>query len=84
MNHSAVRDRIIARTAELADIAPDEITDETSLESLGLDSADAVILAMEAEEFTGQEVDVGIFLRFATVREAAEEISRLVEQGAQA
>jgi acyl carrier protein len=77
MDAGAIMDRIVTRAAELADVASEEITDETSFESLGLDSSDAVILAMEAEEFIGQEIDVGIFLRFATLREAATEISKL-------
>jgi acyl carrier protein len=70
----AVRDIILRRVAELAGDRHAEIRDDASLESLGLDSSDAVILAMEVEEQTGREIDVGTFLRFETLREAIEDI----------
>ena len=68
-----------ARTAELAGLTPEEIGAETTLEGVGLDSSDAVILALEVEELTGQEIDVGIFLRFSTLGEAVDELVRVLE-----
>lgn len=81
MSQTPITQLVITRTAELADVPPEQITDETTLESLGLDSSDAVILAMELEELTGREIDVGIFLRFETLRAACDEIERLVDGG---
>jgi len=77
-----IRTRVLRKAAELAGIEVDVIDPESTLESIGLDSSDAVILAMEVEEVSGVEIDVGIFLRFETLVEAADEISRIVD-GAQ-
>ena len=71
---------IFARTAELADVGSGEIGPDTTLERVGLDSSDAVILAMEVEQLIGGEVDVGIFLRFETLGEALQELFRVLPQ----
>jgi hypothetical protein len=84
MDAAALKARIYARTAELAGVPPGLVTSETTLESAGLDSSDAVILALEAEEYLEREVDVGIFLRFATLGEAVEELARMVTEGTEA
>jgi len=73
-----VRTLVLRKTADLAGISPEAITDETNLDSLGLDSADAVVLAMEVEQATGREIEVGVFLRCDTIAETAAEIARLV------
>jgi polyketide synthase 13 len=77
MDMVRMRDMVFQRVADLAGVAPASITDETNLESLGLDSSDAVVLAMEVEELIGIEIEVGLFLRCATVAEAATEITTL-------
>ena len=74
--------RVFARTAELAGLSPDEISAETTLESVGLGSSDAVILALEVEELFGTEIEVGIFLRFASLGEAVEELVRVLRADA--
>ncbi len=75
-----IRGKIKQRAAELAEVDVSEVNDDSTLEALGLDSAAAVILAMEIEEMTGREIDVGIFLRFEKLDEAAEEIERLLSE----
>jgi acyl carrier protein len=75
-----IRAKIVQRAAELAGLDVSEVSGESTLEALGLDSSDAVILAMEIEEATGREIDVGIFLRFEKLDEAAEEIVRLLAE----
>jgi acyl carrier protein len=84
MKVEELTERVFARTAELAGLSRDEINGETTLESAGLDSSDAVILAMEVEELTGREVDVGIFLRFENLGQAIDELARLMEIGSPA
>lgn len=64
---------ILARVADMAGLDASKVTASATLESLGLDSSDAVVLAMEAEELIGREVDVGLFLRCATIGEAIAE-----------
>jgi acyl carrier protein len=76
MNIQDLRARVFARTAELAGCPVDQMGAQTTLEDVGLDSSDAVILALEVEELTGREIDVGIFLRFATLGEAVDELAR--------
>ncbi len=73
-----VRAQIMGKIAELAGTDPAELVDASTLDSLGLDSSDAVILALEIEEATGHEIDAAVFLRCATIGEAATEIARLI------
>jgi acyl carrier protein len=77
MDPVKVREMVFNTVAGLAGVSPASITDETNLESLGLDSSDAVVLAMEVEELIGAEIEVGLFLRCATVAEAAAEIAAI-------
>jgi acyl carrier protein len=81
MEFADVRTLVLRKTAELAGIAPEAITEDTNLDTLGLDSADAVVLAMEIEQATGREIEVGVFLRCETVAETASEIAKIVESG---
>jgi acyl carrier protein len=82
MDSAKVRELVLEKTANLAGVSLSDITAETNLESLGLDSADAVVLAMEIEQATGHEIEVGLFLRCETIDEAAGEVAKLVESGA--
>jgi acyl carrier protein len=82
MDANTIRERVYARTAELAGLSAEDISAETTLDSTGLDSSDAVILALEVEELTGVEIDVGIFLRFSTLGEAVEELVRILRPAA--
>lgn len=84
MDLAKVREMVIEKTAHLAGVEPSEIKAETNLELLGLDLADAVVLAMEIEQATGREVEVGLFLRCETISEAAGEVAKLVESGGKA
>ena len=84
MDAVKVREMVLQSVAGLAGVEPATITDETNLESLGLDSSDAVVLAMEVEELTGVEIEVGLFLRCATVAEAATEIVAITTRAAEA
>lgn len=78
MDANTIRERVYARTAELAGLSAEDISAQTTLDGAGLDSSDAVILALEVEELTGMEIDVGIFLRFSTLGEAVEELVRIL------
>ena len=82
MDPVKVREMVFNSVAGLAGVSPASITDVTNLESLGLDSSDAVVLAMEVEELTGLEIEVGLFLRCATVAEAAAEITTIAGRAA--
>ena len=84
MDANTIRERVYARTAELAGLSAEDINAQTTLDSAGLDSSDAVILALEVEELTGTEIDVGIFLRFSTLGEAVEELVRILRPGSPA
>ena len=75
MGFEEIKVRLYARTAELAGLALADIGPLTTLEGIGLDSSDAVLLALEVEELVGTEVDVGVFLRFSTIGEALEELA---------
>jgi acyl carrier protein len=82
MDPAKTREIVFARVAALAGVEPSSITEETNLEALGLDSSDAVVLAMEVEEVTGLEIEVELFLRCATVAEAAAEVAAIAAKTA--
>lgn len=73
-----LREKIVRKIADAAGVEPADIGDTSTLDSLGLDSSDAAILALEIEFETGQEIDVATFLRAETIGEAVTEISRLI------
>lgn len=75
-----IRQRIFEKVAQLAGVDASEVGAEATLDSLGLDSADAVVLAMEVEEVAGREIDVGIFLRHPTIDQATTEIVKLLSE----
>jgi acyl carrier protein len=79
MNSSELREKVFRSVAELAGVPLSSLAYDTTLEAIGLDSADAVVLAMEVEQLTGREIDVALFLRCATIAEAAAEIAKMVE-----
>jgi hypothetical protein len=76
-DNDSIITRAWAKAAEVSGIAPEQINRGSTLESLGLSSSDAVILAMEIEEIVGGPVDVGIFLRHETLGGAINEIANL-------
>ncbi len=78
MSAEAIQRLVFAKTAAVAGLEPGEIGPDTTLESAGLDSSEAVIVAMEIEEVIGIELDPGVFLRFANLGEVAEELARLL------
>lgn len=82
MSGASLRSGIYQKVAELAGVEPDAIDEQTTLESLGLDSSDAVVLAMEAEKVAQREIEVAIFLRNETIAMAAAEIERICRSSA--
>jgi acyl carrier protein len=78
MGENNIGELIFQKVADLSGRERSEINATTTLESLGLDSADAVVLAMEVEQMVGREVEVGLFLRAPTIGDA---IAEVVEGG---
>ena len=60
-------EKIQAYLANQLDISPDDITPETTFESLGIDSLDTVEMVMDLEEQLG--VDLELEEKLATVGE---------------
>ena len=60
-------EKIQAYLANQLDISPDDITPETTFESLGIDSLDTVEMVMDLEEQLG--VDLELEEKLATVVE---------------
>jgi acyl carrier protein len=79
MDTEEVRAIVLRSVAQMAGVQLSELEDATTLESLGFDSTDAVVLAMEVERTIGVEIDVGLFFRCATIAEAASEIAKMPE-----
>lgn len=79
MTPQEIRALIFERIAEIAGVPSSTLADDSTLESVGLDSADAVVLAMEVEQVLKTQIDVALFLRCATIAEAASEIAKVAE-----
>ena len=65
-------EKIQAYLANQLDISPDDITPETTFESLGIDSLDTVEMVMDLEEQLGVELELEE--KVATVGELADYI----------
>ena len=52
-------EKITAYLAEQLDVPQDELTMDTTFESLGIDSLDTVEMVMELEEVLGVELELG-------------------------
>ena len=65
-------EKIQAYLANQLDISPDDITPETTFESLGIDSLDTVEMVMDLEEQLGVELELEG--KVATVGELADYI----------
>ena len=63
-------EKIQAYLANQLDISPDDITPETTFESLGIDSLDTVEMVMDLEEQLG--VDLELEEKLSTVGELVE------------
>ena len=70
-------ERIAAYLAAQLDIPVDEITMETTFESLGVDSLDTVEMVMDLEEDLG--VDLELDEKVSTVGELVEFIEKIVD-----
>ena len=82
MDPVKVREMVFNSVAGLAGVSPGSISDETNLESAWARLLRCRVLAMEVEELTGLEIEVGLFLRCATVAEAAAEITTIAGRAA--
>jgi len=71
-----LRQRLVQQAVAMSGMPREEFDEKASLDTLGLDSSDAVILAMQIEEILDEEVEVGIFLRVETIGDAIDEILR--------
>ena len=72
---------IVGRLSEYTGIPAAEIDATRTFEAIGLQSADAVVLAAELEEALGQEIEVDLFLRCSTVGQVLAEIARMTNSG---
>lgn len=82
MSDDALAERLRAMLVERFELDPAAITPEARLyEDLGLDSIDAVDLALSTEELTGKEARVEEFKDARTVGDVEREIRRLIAAG---
>ena len=70
---------IVGRLSEYTGIPAASIDVTQTFEAIGLQSADAVVLAAELEEFLAREVDVDILLRCPTLGAVLAELADATE-----
>lgn len=67
---------LVKQAAAFAGLSPDELDESRTLDSLGLDSSDAVVLALQIQNLLGGEVELGVFLAAETLGEAFDQVVR--------
>lgn len=75
-------ERVQAVLAKKYSLAPDAITPETTLESLGLDSLDLIELLFDVEDEFGIRIpqDGGAALKTATIQDIIDSVQTLVPE----
>jgi len=66
---------LVKRMAELLRCAPEEIGIDDSFDRLGLDSATAVGVTLEVEDYLGRTVDPGVLYSYNTLRRLADHLA---------
>ena len=66
---------LVERMAELLRCAPGEIDIDDSFDRLGFDSATAVGVTLELEDYLGRTVEPDVFYSYNTIRRLAEHLS---------
>jgi acyl carrier protein len=77
-------ERVQAVLAKKYSLAPDAITPESTLESLGLDSLDLIELLFDVEDEFGIRIpqDGGAALKTATIQDIIDSVQKLVPETA--
>lgn len=70
-----IQDWLIARISEQLDIAPDEIDVREPLDSYGLDSAKAMLIANKAEKLLGFQLSPILLWHYPTIEMLAERLA---------
>jgi acyl carrier protein len=76
----SVRDRVIALLAGVKHIAPEDVSLETTFESLGLDSLDAFNLIADLEDELGVEIPNEQVMGIRSVGETVAAIEKLLAE----
>jgi acyl carrier protein len=71
-----IRDWLVAHLARLVKCPPGKIDVTTSFDRLGLDSATAVGVTLDLEDWLGRPVEPAIFYDYPTIRQLADELAR--------
>jgi acyl carrier protein len=66
---------LVERTAELLRCAPGEIGIDDSFDRLGFDSATAVGVTLELEDYLGRTVEPEVFYSYNTIRRLADHLA---------
>ena len=74
-----ITERVIARVAEYKEIDASEIVAETTIESLGMDSLDALNLIFELEEEFDLTIPDEEALEMKTIQEMSDGVKQLLE-----
>lgn len=75
MTAEAIQDWLIANIAEQLGVTPDEIDVEVHFDSLGLDSAQGMIIASKGETFLGFPISPLLLLHYPTIETLAERLA---------
>ncbi len=84
MSESELRGWVRQHIAKLLNVHADELDLNQTLESFGMDSVDAVLMAGEMEEFLNIEIDPAALLQYPTIEQMVAAMERWAAQSGQA
>lgn len=71
-----IRDWLVAHLARIVRCAPQEIDVTASFDRLGLDSATAVGVTLDLEDWLGHPIEPAIFYDYPSIQQLADELAR--------
>jgi acyl carrier protein len=71
----AIRDWLVAHVAELLQCAPGSVGVDDTFDRLGLDSATAVGVTLDLEDWLGRPVEPAVFYDFPTISRLADHLA---------
>lgn len=75
LTSDSIREWLVSRIAVLLQCLPDRIRVDDSFDRLGLDSATAVGLTLELEDWLGRPVDPAVFHDFNTIARLSDHLA---------
>jgi acyl carrier protein len=71
----SIQDWLIEQVAQRLDLDPDEIDNQAAFESFGMESADALVLLNQLEQWLGRSVPPVLLWNYPTIAQLSERLA---------